>query len=253
MYELLKNLDRRWIFLMMLLAVLIPLLLQWTFPEKISPLTRNTFAEIERLKPGDKVLLSFDYDPSSEGELSPMATSFVYHAAKRGAKGGRYILGHHNIYMLELLQKLQDLSGVKAPKTALPLPLAKLGNAVADLGELKKLFATDGADTESSGFMRRFKELADDALGSEGTFESRNASLKEILRRNTRNQDSMQVRLDQTEALRTESRHFLQCIDQNLTPETDGPSGLEVVRVLEAASLSMRQRTPVKLARSSGA
>jgi flagellar hook-associated protein 2 len=76
----------------------------------------------------------------------------------------------------------------------------KLGNAVADLGELKKLFATDGTDTESSGFMRRFKEVADAALGSEGTFESRNLSLKEMLRRNTRNQDSMQVRLDQTEA-----------------------------------------------------
>jgi flagellar hook-associated protein 2 len=71
---------------------------------------------------------------------------------------------------------------------------------VADLGELKKLFATDGVDNESTGFMRRFKEVADAALGSEGTFESRNLSLKEMLRRNTRNQDSMQVRLDQTEA-----------------------------------------------------
>ena len=41
---------------------------------------------MEKIQPGDKVLLSFDFDPSSAGELTPMATAFTYHAAKRGAK-----------------------------------------------------------------------------------------------------------------------------------------------------------------------
>jgi hypothetical protein len=57
-----------------------------TFPEVPSALAQATFDEIERLNPGDPVLLSFDYDPASEGELGPMATSFVRHAAEKTLK-----------------------------------------------------------------------------------------------------------------------------------------------------------------------
>jgi hypothetical protein len=86
MYETLKNLDRRWVFLLMAIAVSLPILLQLSFPEKVSKLSRDAFAEVEKLKPGDKVMLSLDFDPSSAGELTPMATAFTYHCAKRGAK-----------------------------------------------------------------------------------------------------------------------------------------------------------------------
>jgi hypothetical protein len=86
MFEFFKNLDRRWVFLLMGIAVAIPILLQITFPEKVSPLTVDAFAELEKLQPGDKVLLSLDFDPASAGELTPMATAFTYHCAKRGAK-----------------------------------------------------------------------------------------------------------------------------------------------------------------------
>ena len=41
------------------------------------------------------------------------------------------------------------------------------------------------------------------------------------------------------EALQTEARHFIECIDQQQTPTTDGHAGLRVVRLLEAATLSM--------------
>lgn len=48
-------------------------------------------------------------------------------------------------------------------------------------------------------------------------------------------------RLGLTEALQTEVRHFLECIDQGRTPVTDGKAGLHVVDILEAASASMRR------------
>src|SRR5262245_23898533 len=86
MYELLKNLDRRWVFLAMGLAVAVPILLQPSFPENVSDMSRDAFAEVDKLKPGDRVLLAFDFDPSSAGELTPMATAFTYHAARKGAK-----------------------------------------------------------------------------------------------------------------------------------------------------------------------
>ena len=43
MYDFLKNLDRRWIFLAMLLAVAIPVVLELRFPEKPTQLAIDTF------------------------------------------------------------------------------------------------------------------------------------------------------------------------------------------------------------------
>ncbi len=84
--EKLASLDRRWIFLLMFLAVAIPILLELEFPEKPTLLAQDVFDEIEKLEPGDKVLLAFDYDPASEGELGPMATSFILHCANKKLK-----------------------------------------------------------------------------------------------------------------------------------------------------------------------
>ncbi len=85
-YRVLTTLDRRWIFLLMFLAVAIPILGQLTFPEKPTGLAKAVFDEIEALEPGDKVLMAWDYDPASEGELQPMATAFTFHCAKKGLK-----------------------------------------------------------------------------------------------------------------------------------------------------------------------
>jgi hypothetical protein len=86
MIEFLKNLDRRWIFLCMMLAVAIPILFQKTFPEKPTQLVQDVFDEVEELPEGSNVLLAFDYDPASEGELDPMATAFVRHCCEKNHK-----------------------------------------------------------------------------------------------------------------------------------------------------------------------
>jgi predicted dehydrogenase len=57
-----------------------------------------------------------------------------------------------------------------------------------------------------------------------------------------RSGDMWAPRLDQTEGLQTEARHFIDCIENNKRPETDGAAGLRVVRLLEAAEKSMRAR-----------
>ena len=53
MINLLPNLDRRWIFLLMRLAVGVPILLEVQFPEKPTQLAHDVFDGIEQLKPGD--------------------------------------------------------------------------------------------------------------------------------------------------------------------------------------------------------
>ena len=86
MYQFFENLDRRWIFLLMGLAVGLPILLQLEFPEKPTGLARDVFDEIEQLEEGDKVLMAWDYDPASEGELEPMATAFARHCCEKKVK-----------------------------------------------------------------------------------------------------------------------------------------------------------------------
>lgn len=60
--------------------------------------------------------------------------------------------------------------------------------------------------------------------------------------------DMWAPQLDNTEALRHEARHFLDCIQQSKTPITSGQAGARVVEILEAATLSLAQRgTPIEL------
>jgi hypothetical protein len=83
-YQFLKTLDRRWIFLIMLLAVATPILGQWTFPEEPSPMVERVFAAIDGLPAGSRVWMAYDYDPSSQGELHPMGMAFARHCALKG-------------------------------------------------------------------------------------------------------------------------------------------------------------------------
>jgi len=54
--------------------------------------------------------------------------------------------------------------------------------------------------------------------------------------------DMWSPKLDDTEALTLEARHFVECIEHGQTPTTNGKQGLEMVRILEAADKSLRQR-----------
>ncbi len=54
--------------------------------------------------------------------------------------------------------------------------------------------------------------------------------------------DMWAPRLEITEALHTEALHFIHCIRQGDRPITDGQAGLRVVRILEAATQSMKQQ-----------
>ena len=64
MYRILNNLDRRWIFLSMLLAVSIPILARLVFPEVVSKQAKMVFDAIDELPDGSNVLLSYDFDPA---------------------------------------------------------------------------------------------------------------------------------------------------------------------------------------------
>ena len=83
MLNLLRKLDRRLIFLFMGLAVAIPVLLRFEPPSEVTMMDQNVFDAIQDLPDGSRVLLSFDFDPGSQGELLPMAMSFTRHLAEK--------------------------------------------------------------------------------------------------------------------------------------------------------------------------
>ena len=84
----LGSLDRRIIFLIVGLSVLIPLLKPDWFrlPIRISPETKTVFNEINRLNEGDKVLLSFEYSPSTKPEIHPMSIAILKHLFSKNIK-----------------------------------------------------------------------------------------------------------------------------------------------------------------------
>ena len=57
-----------------------------------------------------------------------------------------------------------------------------------------------------------------------------------------RSGDMWAPKIEQVEALRAETAYFLKCIEENKKPFNDGVAGLRVVRILEAADRSVRNR-----------
>jgi|TARA_B110000263_G_scaffold22496_1_gene17543 hypothetical protein len=80
-FILLGSLDRRIIFFIVGLSVLIPLLKpEWVnLPIRPTPESQIVFDEINNLNEGDKVLLSFEYGPSTKPEIHPMAIAILKH------------------------------------------------------------------------------------------------------------------------------------------------------------------------------
>jgi predicted dehydrogenase len=57
-----------------------------------------------------------------------------------------------------------------------------------------------------------------------------------------RSGDMWAPRLDNLEALQTEALHFIDCVENRRQPETNGQSGLRMVKMMEAAERSLRAK-----------
>ncbi len=82
----LLGLDRRWIFLVIALGTVLPLLYPLGLPIRVSPEVRKIYDYIERLPPGGVLVLSFDFEPAGKPELFPMAVALLHHAFQNNLK-----------------------------------------------------------------------------------------------------------------------------------------------------------------------
>ena len=152
MLEFFKTLDRRWIFLLMFLSVSIPILLQLQFPEEPTGLAKAVFDEIEVLKEGDPVLLAFDFDPGSEGELGPMATAFVRHCCEKKLK--MYFIGLWPVGPQMIDDNINKVIKADFPKLEYGKDYVNLGYKPGNEGvikvivtDLRELYTTDDKGT----------------------------------------------------------------------------------------------------------
>ncbi|MCP4580905.1 MAG: hypothetical protein GY839_04760 [candidate division Zixibacteria bacterium] len=84
--ERMMGIDRRIIFIFIFVALSIPMFISIDMEIPTSPEVEMLFETMERLPDGAKVMVSLDYDPSSEPELQPMAETFFIYAQRRKFK-----------------------------------------------------------------------------------------------------------------------------------------------------------------------
>ncbi|MBU1701509.1 MAG: hypothetical protein KJ970_17860 [Candidatus Eisenbacteria bacterium] len=85
-YDYLLGIDRRWVYAVMAIAVIIPAIKSFDVPVGISSEVRNVFEYVDGLKPGDVILLGVDYEPSTLAELHPMSEAILSQAFEKDVK-----------------------------------------------------------------------------------------------------------------------------------------------------------------------
>ena len=82
----LSRIDRRILFVVILVCVVIPLLAGARMKMSVTSPVRGLFDAIDNLEPGSYVWLAADYDPGSMPELYPMNVAFVEHLFSKDIK-----------------------------------------------------------------------------------------------------------------------------------------------------------------------
>jgi hypothetical protein len=110
-FDKLVALDRRWIFLFLFIVVAMAYFLRNVFSVDVvvTKEVRDIYNFIETAEPGEKILMSMDYDPSSLAELQPMARAIMLHAFRKGVKIITVTLSQYGAGMVE--QVTREVSG----------------------------------------------------------------------------------------------------------------------------------------------
>ncbi len=86
-WEKLMKMDRRWIFLLIGLAVFIPFLRPLRLPLTVTKPARDVFEAVEAIPPnGPPLLIATDYAPSTAPELDPMYFAMLRHCLSTNRK-----------------------------------------------------------------------------------------------------------------------------------------------------------------------
>ncbi len=86
-WERLLQIDRRWIFLLIGVAVVIPFFLPLGLPVVVTEPTQDLYDAVDAIPPNEQpLLLSIDYAPATLPELEPMAVAILRHCFGKGIR-----------------------------------------------------------------------------------------------------------------------------------------------------------------------
>jgi len=171
----LQSIDRRWIYLVVWLVVMVPLIFPFRIRPKATPPVEKLFEFIDAMPQEKALVLSIDYGPDTQAELQPMLVALLRHA----------FATHHKVGVLAMV-----LTGLGLGENALSQVASEFNARAAThddsivngedyvfwgwntpyitvmlgMGEnISKVFPVDyyGAKTESLPLMRHLKNYAD--------------------------------------------------------------------------------------------
>ena len=85
-FDVLASIDRRYIFILVALTVIIPLLKPIGMPIFVTDEVKSVYDYIEKIPPGSAIIVAMDYDPAALAELYPMTIAVLRHAYSRKIK-----------------------------------------------------------------------------------------------------------------------------------------------------------------------
>jgi len=166
--ERLQFIDRRYIFIFIALAVIVPLLLGLRFEEKPSPIVLALYDKIDNMPPGSRILLSFDYGPTLAPEIQPMVDVIMRHAAMKGLK--IYIMAVWATGQSLTVSTVRDVLQPEFPNYEYGIDYVNLGYKAGNQGlirvivdDMKKMYNTDanGTDIDEIPMMKQIASLKD--------------------------------------------------------------------------------------------
>jgi len=85
LFERMQKLDRRWIYIVVALAIIIPLMIPYDSDNVTTPPTENLYQMIDSFagREDRAILMSFYHDAATMPELFPMEVAILRHAFER--------------------------------------------------------------------------------------------------------------------------------------------------------------------------
>ena len=153
LFERMLKIDRRVIFVLIALAVIIPMMLKLVFVVRPSPVVQAIFDKVESLPEGSRVLFSYDYGPATVPENQPMADALVRHCLQRNMK--IYIIAVWATGEAQANQTIQNVILKEFPDKVYGVDYVQLGYKAGNQGlinaiftDIKGMFTTDAAGTD---------------------------------------------------------------------------------------------------------
>jgi len=85
-FDRLMNLDRRWVYLFLLIVCVISYSIKFEMPIRMVDEVESIYEFVDGLEPDEIILVAIDYDPNSLAELHPMTYAIVEHCWRKRVK-----------------------------------------------------------------------------------------------------------------------------------------------------------------------